>query len=318
MKGLPSLHAFLSHLIDYAGLFPPANLELDAAIQNHFKYVTSEDSWILGPFIIPITKIHELQAYADLYKDHQVLRLSVVGRKSGTEAECLLQLQEDLEQIQYFMNQQQDWVKVETLEVPLPPIVPSQYLLQKMMDGAKRIGVNLFCEVAFLERDDWHQYLTNSIEAITHFNATHHEPLGVKIRTGGIKAEMIPSTKQVAQGISLCSQRKLPLKFTAGLHHPIRMYRDEVHAEMHGFLNIFMASMLAYHYSLDADVIEDIISDERDDHFVIHDDHLAWKELHLTSQEVRALRNQFVRSFGSCSFDEPRDELLELLNKRGP
>ena len=44
-----SLSVFQDHLIDYAGLFPPANLSLDAAIENYAQYINSEDSWMLGP-----------------------------------------------------------------------------------------------------------------------------------------------------------------------------------------------------------------------------------------------------------------------------
>ena len=75
--------------------------------------------------------------------------------------------------------------------------------------------------------------------------------IGVKLRTGGIKAEMFPSPEQVAFVIAACRGRNLPLKFTAGLHHPVRMYRDEVETKMYGFLNIFLAGMLALFQNLD-------------------------------------------------------------------
>ena len=35
---MKSLQAFLSHLIDYAGLFPPAALSLPEAITNYGRY----------------------------------------------------------------------------------------------------------------------------------------------------------------------------------------------------------------------------------------------------------------------------------------
>ena len=62
---------------------------------------------------------------------------------------------------------------------------------------------------------------------------------------------MFPSPEQVAFVMAACRDRNLPLKFTAGLHHPVRMYRDEVQTKMYGFLNIFVAGMLAHTQNLD-------------------------------------------------------------------
>ena len=49
-----SLSVFQDRLIDYAGLFPPANLSLEAAINNYRNYINSDDSWMLGPFVLPV------------------------------------------------------------------------------------------------------------------------------------------------------------------------------------------------------------------------------------------------------------------------
>ncbi len=43
----PALKALLDSFIDYAGIFPPARLSLDAAIANFNNYQTSEYSWML-------------------------------------------------------------------------------------------------------------------------------------------------------------------------------------------------------------------------------------------------------------------------------
>ena len=67
MRNHPSLYAFLNGLIDYAGLFPPANLDLQTAIKNYAQYIHSIDSWMLGPFVIPITKLNELSKHSKFY-----------------------------------------------------------------------------------------------------------------------------------------------------------------------------------------------------------------------------------------------------------
>ena len=55
-----SLSVFQDRLIDYAGLFPPANLSLEAAINNYRNYLNSDDSWMLGPFVLPVSLLKEI------------------------------------------------------------------------------------------------------------------------------------------------------------------------------------------------------------------------------------------------------------------
>ena len=310
-----SLSVFQDHLIDYAGLFPPSNLTLDVALKNYANYINSQDSWMLGPFITPITKINELPMYANLFSKQSLLKLSITGRKSESKNQCIVQLKEDIEQIHNFSNQFHHWSNVETFEIPLPPVVPTQFLLEEISTEAEKLGMKVFCEVTLLNNDDWKEHVSNTLDAIATFNSVHTSRLGVKLRTGGIKAEMFPSTEEVAFVIAACRDRDLPMKFTAGLHHPIRMYREEVKTKMHGFLNIFLAGLLAYHLKLDEKTVEEIISEEKANHFIMADNRLAWKNLSITTQEIKDLRS-LLCSFGSCSFDEPRDELMKLKNQQ--
>ena len=53
-----SLRAFMNGLIDYAGLFPPAKLPLDEAIDDYVMHLKGENSWMLGRFIIPVSKLN--------------------------------------------------------------------------------------------------------------------------------------------------------------------------------------------------------------------------------------------------------------------
>jgi hypothetical protein len=316
MKNNPNLHAFLESLIDYAGLFPPTSLSLDTAIKNYAKYIFSEDSWMLGPFIIPVTKLTEIPTYADLFSQEKPFNLSVVGRKSESEHACIVQLREDLDKIRKYRNEYHYWSNVEAFELPLAPILPTQNLLEEVSTGVKKLGMKAFCEVSLLKEDDWQKHLCSTLDAIAAFNSLQKDRVGVKLRTGGIKAEMFPSPEKVAFIIASCRDRDLPIKFTAGLHHPIRLYREEVNTKMHGFLNLFLAGMLAYHLNLDVQRLEEIISDESANHFTLEDDRLAWQNLSITFQEIKELRKNSLCSFGSCSFDEPRNELLELKNQQ--
>ena len=68
---------------------------------------------------------------------------------------------------------------------------------------------------------------------------------GYKLRTGGVTADAFPTSAQIARALVTAAKHQLPIKFTAGLHHPIRQFRDEVKTKMHGFLNVLGAAVLA-------------------------------------------------------------------------
>ena len=55
-----SLQTFMSQLIDYAGLFPPAQLKMSTAVNNWFEYEQSEHEFMLNSFIVPAWRIDEL------------------------------------------------------------------------------------------------------------------------------------------------------------------------------------------------------------------------------------------------------------------
>jgi hypothetical protein len=135
-----------------------------------------------------------------------------------------------------------------------------------------------------------------------------------KLRTGGIKPEAIPSVEDVAAFITACAERRLPFKATAGLHHPIRGLHPLTgeaagpKAVMHGFLNVFMAAVFAWHGERDLapTLAETDLSAFR------FDERAHWRDRSLDAAQVRQARQQFAHSFGSCSFTEPIQDLETL------
>src|SRR5258708_36849979 len=56
-RALPeSVQCLMEHAIDYAGLFPPAGLDMATAAANYASYAGSGDSWMLGQFILPMQR----------------------------------------------------------------------------------------------------------------------------------------------------------------------------------------------------------------------------------------------------------------------
>ncbi|RBW69051.1 hypothetical protein DS031_13905 [Bacillus taeanensis] len=307
-----SLYPFLHQLIDYAGMFPPTNLPLDEAIHNYASYQRNQDSWMLGPFIISESRLEELNPYLTLFSKEQPLTLSVVGTKTSNPTDYHKSLQSCLEKIDGFRKRHGEVVQITTLEMPLPPYVPDINLLAITSQKTMKLGLQIYCEVPIPFNNEWEETLLKSLNAIAAHNNDNPLSLGFKLRTGGVTADSFPTPKQVAAAIKGCQERNLTMKFTAGLHHPIRMYREEIGAKMHGFINVFVAGMLTHLYQLDLETIENILSDEDVNSFTFHWDEISWRDLKLTGSEIKNLRQSALRSYGCCSFNEPCEDMKSL------
>lgn len=307
-----SLQAFLAQLIDYAGLFPPASLPLEMVIRNYAAYQSDRDSWMLGRLIIPAWRMNELAPHMTLFSDQLPLACAALGRKSDDAADCLELLRTDLAEMAAFCDRHGDTVKTEVFELPLPPALPEGGLLEAIAVETAARGLQTFCEITVPLNAGWKRQVITTLDAIAMHNAVGGVALGVKLRTGGLTADAFPSPAQVAAVLLGCRDRSIAIKFTAGLHHPIRMYCDQVNTLMHGFVNVFSAAMLAQVYNLDAFTTEQILADEAPASFSFTAEGLAWRDKMVSVPQITQLRATAVRSYGSCSFNEPRDDLRAL------
>jgi hypothetical protein len=134
---------------------------------------------------------------------------------------------------------------------------------------------------------------------------------GFKLRTGGVTADAFPTSAQIARALVTAAKHRVPIKFTAGLHHPVRMFRDEVNAKMHGFLNVLGAAVLAAEHDWSEEQTVAMLEDENASLFSFDENFFAWREWKIATDRIKH-RRKFVTSFGSCSFDEPREDLRAL------
>lgn len=157
-------------------------------------------------------------------------------------------------------------------------------------------------------------YCEVSVDSLQSLAAVKQAGCFAKIRTGGLKPEAIPAPSAVAAFITACSELRLPFKATAGLHHPIRSMQsltyeaDAPRAVMHGFLNVLMASAFAWHGDRE---IEPIVA-EMDAAAFSFDERARWRSKSLDLDQIREARAAFMHSVGSCSFDEPVQDLQQL------
>jgi hypothetical protein len=55
-----TLHVLMNGLIDYAGMFPPASLDLAVAARNYADYRAGEHAWMLGRFVVAAARKGEV------------------------------------------------------------------------------------------------------------------------------------------------------------------------------------------------------------------------------------------------------------------
>jgi hypothetical protein len=122
-----------------------------------------------------------------------------------------------------------------------------------------------------------------------------------KIRCGGLAPDAYPSAQDLARFLTRAATARVAFKATAGLHHPLPS------PPMHGFVNLFLAACLAWHGGSEGDVVATL--EEREFQF---NDAATWRSHRLTAEQIRDARANFAISFGSCSFEEPVDDLTRL------
>ena len=54
-----SIRVLLSEIIDYAGLFPPSEVSMAEAVLNYATYKNSNYNWMLGRFVVPVSRLDE-------------------------------------------------------------------------------------------------------------------------------------------------------------------------------------------------------------------------------------------------------------------
>jgi hypothetical protein len=297
-----SLRALLAGAVDYAGLFPPASLTLEPALQNQAHYVRSRDAWMLGAFVLPFAKFAEAGSLLAPFNVEDRLCLSALGPKTENAAEFLEALAVGTEKIFAFNAQYGATASVTQLEMALPSEPGAS--LADTNRALAGLDVPIFWEgnVDDAER---------SIGFVAENRATGAGRFGFKLRTGGVVASAFPSSVQVARALVAAATLRVPIKFTAGLHHPVRQFHSSVQTKMHGFLNVLGAGVLAAEHGWDVQQTATMLEDEDASAFVFDDDTFAWREWKITRDRIEAGR-RFVTSFGSCSFDEPREDLRAL------
>lgn len=254
-----------AHLIDDAGLFPPARKPMERAAADHRRAQDGPHAWMLGRFLCPASRLGELAGVAG-----DGWGIGVVLDGASWE--------EDLERVR--ARSGPGTVRVLELKLPYDAAAAAQAL--------REAAAEVFFEVPGAA----------SVPEVAELG------VGAKLRCGGASPDLFPGDAGVAAFIAAVREAALPFKLTAGLHHPFRVRDAAIGVLQHGFVNLLAAT------ALDVDDLEAVVAEQDPVAFAVgRDGSLRWRDATAGPPEVARARSLFT-AYGSCSFDEPVDDLI--------
>ena len=288
----PLLRALFNEWLDFAGPFPPASLPLSTAVARYADYQQGPHAWFLHTLVI---RLDDAEAACRIWESLDSgslppLRLATVVGSSWPE------LPQKLEAL--------------TLRLPICRIEAIEGRWDEQATGVWRDlsggPWRVYVEV------DRSQPLGGQLERIAAAGAA------AKLRTGGVRPELIPPAEQVLEFLATCRRLELAYKLTAGLHHafpgdyPLTYAPDSESARFFGFLPICVAGLILESAPGATDDARRCLDDADPSSFQLTPQSLQWHDYHWTPEMCRQWRTQRLHSVGSCSFDEPLADIQEL------
>ena len=288
--GSHPIRNLLKGLIDYAGLFPPARLEMALAAQEYHRQRHSENGWVLDRFVVPVGRLGELEAARANVDPGERWPLSVlVGFGELAEERALLDKAErgGLFTVGAVEGKVASPAEVKLLVAAFP-------------------GRQVYCELPLAgDLNPW-------LDALLAAGGR------AKVRTGGIEAAAFPSIAELARFLFAVAAIKLPFKATAGLHHPLRgdyrltYEKDSPSGVMHGFLNVFLAAAMLRSGEIDEALARELLAETRESALDWSAHGVSWGRARLSAEAIAEARKFFALSYGSCSVSEPLADLRRL------
>ena len=291
-----SIKVLLNGIVDYAGTFPPASLRLEDALSAYAAARRSAESWLLGRLVLPAGSLDDFERLllkAAIGDASPLTVTAILGGDGSTQAQ-------QLDAVVAFNKRLAGKAVIESVE--FPPLSPSNIReMRPRVPGA----LEPFFEVpvdAELER---------CVGAIAVVGGS------AKVRTGGVTPGAFPGPEDLARFIGGCDDAGIAFKATAGLHHAIRgshrltYEAGSPESPMYGFLNVCLASALVRSGAA-LEEVADALGESSADAFEFREDALTWRQRTVETTALAETRRRLFRSFGSCAFREPIEELAAL------
>jgi hypothetical protein len=272
-----SVPAAWSGLVDDAAVFPPGDAALPDAVS---AYVARRGEWyaeVVGPLVVRDTDLPGVPADVPV----SVVLTGGAGAVAGVA--------------RLAASKGHRIVGLEAAVRDLDDLGGNVRRITTAVDAARADGylegTTVYVELPQVEPTAAWLAAADEVAA-----AEHH----LKLRTGGLEAHLFPSAATVAAWVDAALDRETPFKCTAGLHHAVRHRDHATGFEHHGFLNVLLATRLAF----DGGTPEEVAR--------MLDDHYANDLVALARQSDLAGARRWFTSYGSCSVTEPVDDLVGL------
>jgi hypothetical protein len=264
-------------LVDDAAIFPPGDLPLPDALT---AYRQRREEWyvdLVGPLVVRDTDLPQVDPDIPV----SVVLTGGAGAVAGVAA-----LAE---------KKGHRLVAIEAAVRDLDDLAGNVRRITAAVDAARDSGrlVDPRVYVELPQADPTPGWLA-AADAVA--EAEHH----LKLRTGGVEAHQFPAAPTLAAWIDAALDRETPFKCTAGLHNAVRHHDHETGFEHHGFLNVLLATRVAFDGGSIAETAQ------------VLDDHYANDLVAMARQSDLDGARRWFTSFGSCSVVEPRDDLVGL------
>jgi len=273
----------LTHRIfDYAGMFPPAQLNSSAALSEFNRLSEGPEGGLLNRFCCRPDRLGEVGS--------PKIPVSVIGAAStGLDAWYAAR-----EADASLMTQWGDEIELAAYEVRSPL---AGLPVDELGGLAGFASVDVFVE---FELDD-------SLED-TVAGASDLPWMALKVRTGGQPSDLPPSPEHLARFLAQAVSLEVPFKLTGGLHEPLTKAGPEF---KYGFVNVLAAAALAFAEDLPPDRLRALLLEQDPAAFQTNAESLVWHGFRADMQSIEEVRELFV-SIGSCSIREPFDGLQDI------
>jgi hypothetical protein len=293
----------LTGLIDYAGLFPPTSLGMDDAVAEYRAARAADHAWIVDRFICPVSRLEELAGLlvSTLSEGEEPWRIVATGAAYVGRLGDALDV--DVAAITAFDEELRGGASVEVVE---RPVTVGPDLADELVEAVQRYRRMAFFEIPWSVPN-----LHDAIGEVAAARDRSGRMMGAKIRCGGIEAAAFPPPQVVASFLIGCRDHMVPVKATAGLHHPIRRTDPETGFTHHGFVNVLAAAALALD-GVESSTLVDVLSDTDGASFRVDRAGVAGRDRRVGAATLAETRSRLFVGYGSCSIDEPIDDLSAL------
>lgn len=319
----------MTSIVDYAGLFPPAGLDLPTTLANWKRYTQSEHAWMLGRLIIPAAKLDEFARLLERDTsapgpNDDAWRVSaVMGENLDADIDRVFEFN------RRFASELEGPSPAASISsgadpADLPDVIGSGGIVIDAIELKAQSGSQIEHAMRLIP-EQLEPYIELPIAGPVDVRGLVIALAGTgaraKVRTGGIVPEAFPKSADLARFLVACAAADLPFKATAGLHHPLRAEYPLTYEPgcprgvMFGFINLIVAAALARGAAgapaSESDLVA-VLEETNPRTFVFQDSGLTWRDRRIDTSRLARVRESFAVSFGSCSFEEPVHDLTSM------